>query len=89
MKHVHRLPSSKDIIWLSKLATSYPVTRRQIVRVARMWNFKNDLIAFLRLFPPDEMFESRADFVTRCEDLTILIRQEWESPKEVLRSQQD
>lgn len=89
MAYSHRLPSTKDIIWLSKLVTSYPVTRRQVVRTARMWNFKNEVISFLRQFPAEEVFESRADFVNRSEDAAVLIRQEWESPKETATSYKD
>lgn len=89
MAYDKRLPNNKDIIWLSKLVTTYPATRRQVVRMARLWNFKQDVVSFLRLFPPDHEFTSRTDLVTKCEDLEILIRQEWESPKEVPSSVED
>lgn len=89
MTYTKNLPNSKDIVWLSKLMTSYPVTRSEIVRIARRWNFPETVIAFLRQFPADETFDSRADLVSRCENLALLIRQEWESPKEVVQSPQD
>ncbi len=89
MNYTNRLPSEKDIIWLSKLATSYPVTRREILRIARMWNFKPEVISFLRLFSPDQQFDTRTDFVTRTEHLAMLIRQEWEAPHETAQSTQD
>jgi hypothetical protein len=44
---------------------------------------------FLDLFPADEVFESKVDFMTRCEELEMFINQEREMPKEVLRSPQD
>lgn len=89
MQYTNRLPSEKDMIWLSKLTTSYPVTRREILRIARMWNFKPEVVSFLRLFAPDQLFETRTDFVARCESLALLIRQEWEAPKETIQSPQD
>lgn len=81
-----RIPSQHDIVRLSAHVRNYPVKRSDIVRVARMWNFKPEVISFLRQFPPDEEFETRTDLVTRAEELSLLIRQEWESPKEFLLS---
>lgn len=89
MTYTKNLPNTKDIAWLSKLITSYPATRSEIVRMARRWNFPDTVIEFLRQFPADEAFDSRADLVSRCESLAILIRQEWESPKEIAQSTQD
>lgn len=79
-----RIPDQHDIVRLSTLVRGYPTTRADIVRVARMWNFKPEVISFLRQFPPNEVFETRTDLVTRAEELSLLIRQEWESPKEFL-----
>ena len=79
-----RIPSQHDIVRLSTLVRSYPVKRSDVVRVARMWNFKPEVISFLRQFPADEEFETRTDLVTRTDELSLLIRQEWESPTEFL-----
>jgi hypothetical protein len=87
MTYTKNLPNTKDIAWLSKLMTSYPTTRREIVRIARKWNFPDTVIEFLRQFPADEVFDSRADLVSRSESLALLIRQEWESPKEPIQYQ--
>ena len=89
MTYTKILPITKDIAWLRKLRTSYPATRSELVRMARRWNFPDTVIEFLRQFPADEAFDSRADLVSRCESLAILIRQEWESPKEIAQSTQD
>lgn len=82
--YTKQLPSLRDMERLSTLVRSYPATRAHIVRVARMWNFRPEVISFLRQFPADELFDSRIDFVTRTEEVALLIRQEWESPKEFL-----
>lgn len=84
--YTKRIPASQDIVRLSTLMKHYPATRAELVRTARMWNFKDEVVSFLRLFPSTELFENRADLVTRFEDLSLLIRQEWESPKETLLS---
>ena len=89
MTYTKTLPNTKDIVWLSKLMTSYPVTRSEVVRMARRWNFPETVISFLRQFPADESFTSRADLVSRSESLALLIRQEWESPRETVQSTQD
>lgn len=82
--YTKQLPNLRDMERLSTLVRSYPVTRAQIVRVARMWNFRPEVVSFLRQFPADQLFDSRIDFVTRTEEVSLLIRQEWESPKEFL-----
>lgn len=82
--YTKQIPQQQDIVRLSTVIKQYPASRSHIVRIARMWNFKPEVISFLRQFPPDEMFESRTDLVTRTEELSLLIRQEWESPKEFL-----
>lgn len=79
-----RIPSLHDIVRLSTLVKSYPVKRSEVVRVARMWNFKPEVISFMRQFPANEEFDTRTDLVSRAEELSLLIRQEWESPKEYL-----
>lgn len=82
--YTKRLPNHQDVIRLSTLVREYPVTRTEVVRVARMWNFSEEVVAFLRQFPAEDLFDTRTDLVNRSEELSLLIRQEWESPKEFL-----
>jgi hypothetical protein len=82
--YTKRIPNLNDVVRLSTLVKGYPVKRSDVVRVARMWNFKPEVISFLRQFPADEEFETRTDLVNRTEELSLLIRQEWESPHEFL-----
>ena len=83
------LPHTADIAWVSTRVAPYPARRAEVVRIARRWNLPDSVIEFLRQFPADELFTSRADLVTRCENLALLIRQEWESPSEIAQSLQD
>lgn len=84
--YTKQLPSMHDVERLSTLVRSYPATRAQILRTARMWNFKPELVSLLRQFPAEHSFESRLDFFSRVEEICLLIRQQWESPKEFLLS---
>lgn len=83
------LPHIDNVRWLAKLAGPYPATRQEIMDAAQDWNFSDNTIEFLRLFPADEQFKSQDEFLTRCEELELLIREERKMPAEVLRSPQD
>jgi len=85
----NKLPHSKDIFRLAKFITSYPVLSRNVVQVARKLGCKENVIEFLKLFPGDNEFQSRTDFITRCEDLKIVMKQKEELPEERLFSPQD
>lgn len=83
------LPRIDNIRWLARLAEPYPAMRQAILETAELWNFSDNTLEFLRLFPPDEEFPSREDFLLRCEELEMLIREERSMPAEMLRSPQD
>lgn len=89
MKYKYRLPQMQQFAWLAKLTREYPTNNREVLRVAERWGFKREVIRFLKLFDPDETFYSRADFLTLCSDLKMLIEQKWQQPKEYLYSPQD
>ncbi len=80
------LPEMADIIRLSKLVHAYPATRSEIVRMGRRWNVSENLIEFVRQFPVTELFETRALFVARCEELALRIRQDWQTPKVIVQT---
>lgn len=82
MNYDKRLPDINEILRLSTLVRPYPTTRREVVRVARMWSMPESVISFLRQFPADEVFDARIDLVSRCQDLANLIRHQWEVPKQ-------
>lgn len=83
------LPRIDNVRWLAKLAGPYPATRQEITEAAQDWNFSENTIEFLRLFTPDEVFKSQGDFLARCEELELLLREERKMPAELLRSPQD
>ena len=83
------LPHIDNIRWLARLTEPYPATCQAILETAEAWNFSDSTIEFLQLFPSDEEFASREDFLTRCEELEMSIREERTMPAEILRSSQD
>ncbi len=82
MNYDKRLPDMAEILRLSTLVRPYPTTRREVVRVARMWNFPESVVSLVRQFPADEVFDARIDLVNRCNDLASLIRHQWQVPRQ-------
>jgi hypothetical protein len=62
----------------------FPAMRSEIMLIATGLNSKESLLDFLALFPADEIFNSRVDFMTRSEELEMLISQEKSVPVTVL-----
>lgn len=89
MSYNKPLPRINNILWLAKFTGPFPMKNSEIIIVAENWHFSKSLINFLHLFPEDEEFENGLDFVTRCEDLEHIIREERKAPHEMLHSQQD
>lgn len=89
MTYTKPLPRIDNILWLAKLARPFPATARQIKNIAKLWGFSSSTTDFLELFPEDEEFDSRDDFLNRCDDLEVLIHEERQMPEEFLRSPQD
>lgn len=88
MSYNKNLPPIRQLLSLAN-DVQYPSSRKDIDDVAADWGFEDSMIDFLDLFPPDEIFESKVDFMTRCEGLEMLINQAQDMPKEILRSPQD
>lgn len=82
-------PHIDNILWLARLSMPFPATAGNIAEVARAWRFSANTLDFLQLFPRDEIFSSREDFMTRCEELKLLIREQAEMPQAAVLSPQD
>lgn len=80
--YTKNLPNNHDILTLGLRIADFPSTRSEIVRIARKWNTPEEVIEFMRLFPSDQLFNSRTDLVARYESLAGVIRQQWETPHE-------
>ena len=82
------LPHIDNILWLRALARPFPTTAGRILDIAATWNFSKNTLSFLSLFPHHEVFENGNDFLSRCEQLELLIRDERAMPVEHLNSQE-
>lgn len=83
------LPKMNNLSGLAIVARPYPKTAGGMLRVARNWKFSHSVANFLKLFPEDEEFTNTQDFMTRCEVLEGMLRDERNMPAENLRSPQD
>lgn len=88
MSYDNKLPAVKHLLALAK-EMEFPALRRDVEKMALKRGLSEDVVAFIDLFPADEVFQNRVDFMTRCEEVEILIDQERSSPVEYLRSPQD
>ncbi len=88
MVYNKKLPPVRQLLSLAQ-HTRFPATRAAAVQVANGLGSPQTVIDFLKLFPSEETFASRDEFMTRCEELELLIGQERAMPTEVLRSPQD
>jgi len=89
MIYTKPLPSKVKLRRLVKLVGPFPASARRIVDVAHHFGFGRDIISFLHLFHPNDIFRNRTDFMTRCEEMEILLEEERQMPPERLLSPQD
>ena len=83
-----KLPAIHTLRDLAELDGPFPTTNRHVILAAERFWFSDDVIAFLKLFPSEEVFRSREDFIERCKQLELFVREEWRAPIESLRSQE-
>lgn len=89
MNDIQVSPHIDNILWLTKVSGPYPVSCEDIQLTAEAWNFSNNTIEFLKLFPKDEIFNSREDFLNRYEKLEALVRQRQVAAEELAHSSKD
>ncbi len=89
MVYNNPLPRIDNILWLARLSLPFPATAGDIYEVAEMWRFNKSTLDFLRLFPTDEVFTSRENFLRRCEELELLLREERPATIDTILSLQD
>jgi hypothetical protein len=88
MMHKEKLPSIRTLRYLADIDGPFPIKNRHVILAAQRFWFNDNVIEFLKLFPPDTVFYSRDEFIERCKQLELLIMEEQRSPAEVLRSPQ-
>ncbi len=88
MTYTNQLPPARQFLSLAQ-HNKFPVTRTKILRLVKSIGSPETVIDFLRLYPANDTFKSRVDFMTRCKELEMFINQDHIMLKEILRSPQD
>ena len=83
MSYTKRLPQLSGLARLSDYAL-FPATVAELRGVAYKHKASQSIIDFLALFSPGDSFGSRQDFLTSCEELELLIREERKMPREAV-----
>jgi hypothetical protein len=86
MTHSATLPRINSLRKVKALARPFPATAGDILAAAKFWGVNKNTINFLKLFPANIRFENEDDFMTRSEELEIIIGEEEKLPEEYLRS---
>ena len=86
MSYTQQLPNISELEQLAKLFGIFPASAQQFIDTAKQYGYSKEILIFLRFFRPNESFKDSLDFITRCEEMELLIKQKWDSPNEALRS---
>lgn len=70
MRRSNAYPALRHLLSLAQ-DTQFPATAEEIGFTAHRWRFPKEVIDFIELFYPDELFLSRTDFMLRCEELEL------------------
>lgn len=81
-----QLPPLQTLASVARTAGPFPASARRIVISAVAHGFHRDVVDFLRQFHPKEIFRNRSDFITRCDELELILGEERKTPREILRS---
>jgi len=76
MKYDKQLPPVRDLLQLAK-SVRFPITREMFTQAALQQSADQTMLDFLTLYPTDEVFKSKVDFMTRSEELELLITQQY------------
>ena len=88
MPYTKKLPATRHLLKLAR-NVGFPTTAGYAIKLAKELELPSELIYFLQTYPTDEIFENRVYFMTRCEELELLIKQEIDLPIESLERDRD
>lgn len=88
MNRLTVLPRYRSLLSLAR-AASFPISRQDMLTLARARDAAPSTVVFLRRFNPEDVFENGADFMNRCEEMKLLLRDLRDCPRELLRSPQE
>ncbi len=87
MVYMKQLPPVRQLLSLAQ-GIIFPIERNELVHLAKEQGAPASVIDFLKLFPVEEIFNSRTAFMTRCEEMELLISHKQVAVIEVKRSLQ-
>ena len=82
------LPAVRTLLALAQ-ETTFPISAGQLADIAEKQGYDDRILAFLRRFYRDEEFVSKAEFMTRSEEVEMFLEQELTTPMERTRSPDD
>lgn len=74
MQYDQPLPSIRKLKKLAEWDGPFPMKSYRLIISADRYGFDDDIIWFLKLFPHDEVFQTRSDFLEHCKTLTASIQ---------------
>jgi hypothetical protein len=78
--HTSTLPSKRRLKLLATWGGPYPIENRHLILAAERFGFGEKVINFLRLFPPDTVFQSRSDFTHHSNVILQFLRVKQDMP---------
>lgn len=88
MRSYHQFPSKHRLLSLA-CAAQFPATSTDMIAFAERRGCNRPTILFLQLFGLQDVFENGIDFLNRCEEVKLFLREERNAPYELLRSSED
>jgi len=76
MTYHKNLPPTHSLKHLTEICRPFPIKNRQLLLAAERFGFSSRVTGFLQLFPVNEVFHSRDDFLESCDELKVLIHDE-------------
>ena len=86
MSYAQQLPSISELEQLVELVGIFPANAQKFIDTAKQYGFSKEILIFLGYFHSIETFKDKLEFITRCEEMELLISQKRDSPKETLHS---
>lgn len=83
MSYAKRLPQPSRLLSVSEYVR-FPATATDVCETAYAHKASRSVVDFLSLFSPGDIFYSQQDFLTNCEELELLIREERKMPHEAV-----
>lgn len=82
-------PSLTELNRLINKVPAYPLSVRQLLKLAAEKRAPAEVKSFYRAFPNDMVFDNQEDLAARTEQVKVLHREEGDMPAEELRASEE